>query len=84
MLLQVVIGASLETLEDFCIGSLDLAIALWVSNRRIANSVFLECAVGKLGPVVTDYSVRDPKPIDDRLDELDYGLLVDLDHRGCF
>jgi hypothetical protein len=90
MLLQAVIGASLETLEDFCIGSLDLAIALWVSNKRIANldakifTVFLECAVGKLGPVVTDYSVRDPKPIDDRLDELDYGLLVDLDHRGCF
>jgi hypothetical protein len=25
-----------------------------------------------------------PKPIDDGLDELDYGLLVDLDHRGRF
>jgi hypothetical protein len=48
-----------------------------VSNRCIANLdakifiVFLEGAAGKLGPVVGYDSVRDPKPIDDRLDELE-------------
>jgi hypothetical protein len=34
-----------------------------------------------MGPVVSGYSVRDPKPTDDGLD---YRLFVDLDHRGRF
>jgi hypothetical protein len=48
-----------------------------MSNRRIANldanffAVPLECIAGKLGPVVSYDSVRDPKPANDRLDELD-------------
>jgi hypothetical protein len=90
MLLQAVIGACLETLEDFSIGSLDLSITLWVSNGCIANldakilTVSLERVVGELGPIVGDDPVWDPKPTDDGLDELDCGLLVDLDHRGCF
>jgi hypothetical protein len=90
MLLQAIISASLETLKDFCAGSLHLAIALWVSNGAIAIfyakifAVPSECAAGELGPVVSDDHVRDPKPADDGLDELDYRLLVDLDHRGRF
>jgi hypothetical protein len=44
----------------------------------------LERTAGELGPVVGDDPIRDPKPADDGLDELDCGLLVDLDHRGCF
>jgi hypothetical protein len=44
----------------------------------------LECAAGELGLVVCDDLVWDPKPTDDRLDELDCILLVDLDHMGCF
>jgi predicted Rdx family selenoprotein len=36
MLLQVIISVSLETLEDFCIGSFNLVVALWMSNRCIA------------------------------------------------
>jgi hypothetical protein len=36
MLLQAVIGVSLEILENFCIGSLYLSITLWMSNGRIA------------------------------------------------
>jgi hypothetical protein len=49
-----------------------------MSNRRIANMVAkvftvpLEGATGKLGPLGSYDSIRDPKPIDDRLDELDY------------
>jgi hypothetical protein len=35
MLLQAVICACLETLEDFIIGSLDLPITLWMSNGCI-------------------------------------------------
>jgi hypothetical protein len=67
-----------------------LAIALWVSNERIANfyakifTILLECTVGELGPIVSDDTVWDPKPADYGLDELDCILLVDLDHRGRF
>jgi hypothetical protein len=83
-------GAHLETLEDFYIGSLYLAIALWMSNRRVVDlddkvlAVPLECTTGKLGPVVSDDFVRDPKPTDDGLYKLDCGLLVDFDHWGRF
>jgi hypothetical protein len=48
-----------------------------MSNRRIANldaevfAVSLEAAASKLGPVASYNYVRDPKPIDDRLDQLD-------------
>jgi hypothetical protein len=88
MLLQAIISVSLETLKNFRVGSLHLAIALWVSNGRIANFyakifvVLLECVVSELGPIVSDDPVWDPKPVDDGLDELDCRLLVDLDHRG--
>jgi hypothetical protein len=77
MFLQSIIGVGLETIKDFCIGSFDLSIALWVSNRCIANLdvqifvVFLEGAAGKLGPVVDYDFVQDPKPADDTFDELD-------------
>jgi hypothetical protein len=61
-----------------------------MSNGHIADmdakilTVSLECATAELGLVVIDDPVWDPKPADDGLDKLDYGLLVDLDHRGCF
>jgi hypothetical protein len=48
-----------------------------VSNRGIANlnakvfAISLERAAGKLGPIVGYDPVRDPKPADDKLDELD-------------
>jgi hypothetical protein len=90
MLLQAVIGVYLEALEDFSVGSLDLPITPWMSNRHIADldakilTVSFECAAGELGPIVDDDPVQDPKPADDGLDELDYGPLVDLDHRSCF
>jgi hypothetical protein len=42
----------------------------------------LECAVGELGPVVSDDPVWDTKPTDDGLDKFDCGLLIDPDHRG--
>jgi hypothetical protein len=90
MLFQAVIGVRPEALEDFSIGSLDLPITLWVSNGRIINFdakiliLSLEHTAGELGPVVGDDPVQNPKPAEDGLDELDCGLLVDLDHRGCF
>jgi hypothetical protein len=61
-----------------------------VSNRRIANfyakifTVLLESAAGELGPVVSDDPAWDLKPTADGLDERDYRLLSDLDHKGCF
>jgi hypothetical protein len=90
MLFQAIIGASLEALKDFCVGSLHLAIALWVSNGDIADfyskifTVPLECAAVELGPVVSDDPVQHSKPTDDGLDKLDRGLLIDLDLRSSF
>jgi hypothetical protein len=90
MLFQAIIGASLETLKDFCVGSLHLAIALWVSNGGTTDfyakifTVPLEYAVGELGPVISDDPVWDTKPADDGLNKLDCGLVIDLDHRGRF
>jgi hypothetical protein len=90
MLLQVVMGACLETLEDFSIGSLDLSITLWMSNRHIVDldakilTMSLKCVASELVLVVDDDPVWDTEPTDDGLDELDCGLLVDLDHSDYF
>jgi hypothetical protein len=60
MVFQVIIGVSLETLKDFCVGSLHLVIALWVSNGGIADfyakifTVSMEYAAVELGPIVSD------------------------------
>jgi hypothetical protein len=86
MLLQAIIGASLKTPEYFRIGTLHLPIAFWMSNRGIANlyakifTVPLEGTASKLGPIVGDYPVWDPKTAYDGLDEFHYGLLIDFDH----
>jgi hypothetical protein len=90
MLLQAVIGACLEALEDFSVGSLNLSITLWMRNRCIVNfdakilAISSERVAGELRLVVGDDPVQDPKPADNGLDKLDYGLLVDLDHRAYF
>jgi hypothetical protein len=90
MLLQAVIGASLEALEDFSIASLNLSITRWMSNGHITDldakilAISLEGAAGELGPLVGDDPIRDPKHAHDGLGELDCGLHVDLDHKGCF
>jgi hypothetical protein len=66
MLVQAVIGACLEALEDFNIGSLNLAITLWMINGCIVDldakilTVSLECAAGELGSVVSDDPVWVP------------------------
>jgi hypothetical protein len=71
MLLQAVIGVCLETPKYFCIGPLNLSIALWMCNRCIANldaevfTVLLKHPASELGPVISDDLVRDPKPVDD-------------------
>jgi hypothetical protein len=77
MLLQAIICVSPKTLEYFRAGSFNLTIAFWMSNGRIVNldaKVFvvpLESTAGKLGLIVSYDSVQDPKPADNRLDELD-------------
>jgi hypothetical protein len=90
MLLQAIVGASLKALEYFCIGTLHMSIALWMRNRCIANldgkifAVPLEGTASKLGPIVGDDPVWDPKSAYDGLDEFYCGLLVDFDHWSCF
>jgi hypothetical protein len=90
MLLQAIIGAHLETLEDFSIGSFNQPVALRMCNRGIADlnakvlTESLKCTAGELGPIVSNDPVWDLEPVDDGLDKLDCELLLDPDHRGCF
>jgi hypothetical protein len=76
MLLQAVISACLEALEDFSVFTFDLSITLWMGNGHIADldakifTISLECTASELGPVVSDDPVRDPKPTDNGLDKL--------------
>jgi hypothetical protein len=90
MLLQSIVGAGFETLENFCIGSFHLSISFWVINIHIAYldaqvfTVPLEGTAGELGPIFDDNPVRDPKSTDDRFDKFHCGLLVDFDHGGHF
>jgi hypothetical protein len=84
MLLQAIIGASLKALEYFCIGTLHMSIAFWMNNRGIANldvkifAVPLEGTTSKLGPIVGDDPIWDPKSTYDGLDEFYFGLLIEL------
>jgi hypothetical protein len=90
MPLQAIIGASLNALEYFCIGTLHLSIAFWMSNKGIANldakifAVPLDGTASKLGLIVGDDPIWDPKSTYDGLDEFHSGLLVDFGHWACF
>jgi hypothetical protein len=61
-----------------------------MSNRGIANldakifTVTLEGTASKLGPIVGDDPIWDPKLAYDGHDEFHCGLLIDFDHWGCF
>jgi hypothetical protein len=90
MLLQAIVGVSIKALEYFFIGMLHLAIALWMSNKRVANldakifAIPLEGTASKLGPIVGDDPVWNPKSAYDGLDEFHCRLLIDFDHWSCF
>jgi hypothetical protein len=61
-----------------------------MSNRCIANldvkifAVPLKGTASKLGPIVGDDPIWNPKSAYDGFDEFHYGLLVDFNHWGCF
>ena len=88
MLFQAVIGACLESPEDLCICPFRLAIAPGVGHRCEAElgadalTIFLEDPTCKLGSVVHNDMVWDPKSTYDGLEEGDSGTLGDVDHRG--
>jgi hypothetical protein len=88
MLLQVVVGACLESPEDLCICPFRLAIAPGVGYGCEAElgvdalAIFLEDPTCKLGSVVRNDTVWDPKSTYDGLEEGDSGTLSDVDHRG--
>jgi hypothetical protein len=88
MLFQAVIGACLESPEDFCVFPLHLAVVLGMSYRRKeelgdnALAILLEEPTCKLGPVVHNNTAWDPGSTDDRLEEGNNSTLGDADHRG--
>ena len=88
MLFRSVVGACLESPEDFRICPLHLAIAPWMSYGRKVElgadvlAILLEDLTCKLGPVVRNDMAWDPKSTDDRLEESDSSTLGDIDHRG--
>jgi hypothetical protein len=88
MLLQVVVGACLESPADLCICPFRLAIAPGVGYGCEAElgadalAIFLEDPTCKVGSVVRNDTVWDPKSTYDGLEEGDSGTLSDVDHRG--
>jgi hypothetical protein len=88
MLLQVVIGARLESLEDICICPFCLAIASGVGHGCKAElganalTIFLKDPTCKLGSIFRNDTVWDPKSTDYGLEEGNSGTLGDVDHRG--
>ena len=88
MLFQAVVGACLESLEDFCICPLRLAVSLGMSHRRKAElgadalAILLEEPTFELGPIVRNDTAWDPKSADNRLEESNNSTLGDVDHRG--
>jgi hypothetical protein len=88
MLFQAVIGACLESPEDFCVFPLSLVVALVMCHiRKVelsadALAILLEELTSELGPVVRNDTVWVPKSIDNRLEEGNSSTLGDVDHRG--
>jgi hypothetical protein len=88
MRFQAVIGACLESPEDFCVCPLRLAVALGMSHKRKAElgadalAILLEEPTCKLGLVVRNDTSWDPKSTDNLLDESNSSTLGDIDHRG--
>jgi hypothetical protein len=88
MLFQAVIGARLESPEDFCVCPLNLVVAPGMSHRRKAElgadvlAILLEESTCKLGPVVRNDTAWDPESVDDRLEEGNSSTLGDANHRG--
>jgi hypothetical protein len=70
MLFKAVIGACLESPEDFCVCPLSLAIAPGMSQKRKvelgvdALAILLEEPTFELGPVVRNDTAWDPKFVD--------------------
>jgi hypothetical protein len=73
MLLQAVVGARFESPEDLCICPFCLAIASGVDHRckeelgANALTIFLEDPTCKLGSVVRNDTIWDPKSTDNGL-----------------
>jgi hypothetical protein len=88
MLFQAVIGACLESPEDFCVCPLHLVVALGMSHMRKAElgadalTILLEELTCKLGSVVRNDTAWDPESADDRLEEGNNSTLGDADNRG--
>jgi hypothetical protein len=83
-----VVGACLESPEDFCIFPLHLVVAPRMSHRCEAElgadalAILLEEPTCKLVPVICNDTAWDPKSTDNRLEESDGSNLGDVDHRG--
>jgi hypothetical protein len=88
MLLQAIVGARLESPEDLCICPFHLAIIPEVGYGCEAELgddalvILLKDSTCKLGSIVRNDTVWDPKSTDDGLEEGDSGTLGDVDHRG--
>ena len=79
MTLEDVEASGLEALEDFCVCSLGLTIAAWVSHRGEADldaelvAVGSEDAAGELRAIIGDDTVRHTEAADQAPDELHRG-----------
>ena len=74
----------LKSLEDHAIGTLDLIVSTWISNRgpvhpnAVSITEVQELLSGEVSSMVSDDAVRNAEPVDDVEEEFDYLLRPDV------
>ena len=83
VLVESVEDAWLKSLEDHVVGTLDMTVSTWVSDRGpIDPDAYLtkvqELLLGKVSPMVSDDAVRNVELVDDVEEEFDRLFRVDV------
>ena len=84
ILVESVKDVWLKSLEDHAIGTLDLTVSTWVSDRGLVDpddvpiTKVQELLPGEVSPMVSDDAVRNTKPVDDVEEEFDRLFRADV------
>ena len=84
VLIESIEDAWLKSLEDHAIGTLDLTVSTWMSDRgpvdpdAVSITEVLELLPGEVSPVVSDDTVRNTESVDDVEEEFDHLFRVEI------
>ena len=84
VLVEPVEDAWLKSLEDHAIGTLDLTVSTWMSDRGLVDPDVVsitevqELFPGEVSPIVSDDTVRNAEPVDDVEEEFDHPFRADV------